>query len=114
LSEMFERSPSDNSLNTTGIICRNVHMLLRRQESGSSLETPSGVTLEDGAHVLRCSSVTLEPGANKVAFRTQVRAQLGTWTQVGGKGAGTRKHCPRFGGRGVFASLTHLSFCLCP
>ncbi|XP_020008295.1 trafficking protein particle complex subunit 10 isoform X1 [Castor canadensis] len=79
LSEMFERSPSDNSLNTTGIICRNVHMLLRRQESGSSLETPSGVTLEDGAHVLRCSSVTLEPGANKVAFRTQAK-EPGTYT----------------------------------
>ncbi|XP_005375931.1 PREDICTED: trafficking protein particle complex subunit 10 [Chinchilla lanigera] len=79
LSEMFERSPSDNSLNTTGIICRNVHMLLRRQESGSSLEAPSGVTLEDGAHVLRCSSVTLEPGANRIAFRTQAK-EPGTYT----------------------------------
>ncbi|KAM6162605.1 trafficking protein particle complex subunit 10 [Erethizon dorsatum] len=79
LSEMFERSPSDNSLNTTGIICRNVHMLLRRQESGSSLEAPSGLALEDGAHVLRCSTVTLEPGANRVAFRTQVK-EPGTYT----------------------------------
>lgn len=77
LSEMCERSPSDNSLSTTGIICRNVHMLLRRQEGGSSLETPSGLALEDGAHVLRCSSVTLQPGANRVTFRTQVRAGLG-------------------------------------
>ncbi|XP_023571664.1 trafficking protein particle complex subunit 10 isoform X2 [Octodon degus] len=79
LSEMFERSPSDNSLNTTGIICRNVHMLLRRQESASSLEAPVGVALEDGAHVLRCSSVTLEPGANRVAFRTQAK-EPGTYT----------------------------------
>jgi hypothetical protein len=78
LSEMLERSPSDNSLNTTGIICRNVHMLLRRQESGSSLEPPSGLALEDGAHVLRCSSVTLQPGANKIAFKTQVWAGLGS------------------------------------
>lgn len=72
LYEMFERSPSDNSLNTTGIICKNVHMLLRRQESSASLETPSGVALEDGAHVLKCSGVTLEPGANRITFRTQV------------------------------------------
>ncbi|ELV10336.1 Trafficking protein particle complex subunit 10 [Tupaia chinensis] len=79
LYEMFERSPSDNSLNTTGIICRNVHMLLRRQESNSSLETSSGVALEDGAHVLRCSSVTLEPGANKITFRTQAK-EPGTYT----------------------------------
>ncbi|XP_006876848.1 PREDICTED: trafficking protein particle complex subunit 10 [Chrysochloris asiatica] len=79
LYEMFERSPSDNSLNTTGIICKNVHMLLRRQESNSSLEVPSGVVLEDGSHVLKCSSVTLEPGANKVLFRTQAK-EPGTYT----------------------------------
>ncbi|KAL2805473.1 trafficking protein particle complex subunit 10 isoform b [Daubentonia madagascariensis] len=79
LYEMFERSPSDNSLNTTGIICRNVHMLLRRQESSSSLETPSGVALEEGAHMLRCSNVTLEPGPNKITFRTQAK-EPGTYT----------------------------------
>ncbi|EDL97054.1 rCG60585, partial [Rattus norvegicus] len=76
---MLERSPSDNSLNTTGIICRNVHMLLRRQESGSSLEPPSGLALEDGAHVLRCTSVTLQPGANKIVFKTQAK-EPGTYT----------------------------------
>lgn len=79
LSEMLERSPSDNSLHTTGIICRNVHMLLRRQESVSSLEAPSGLALEDGAHVLKCSSVTLQPGANKIEFRTQAK-EPGTYT----------------------------------
>lgn len=78
LYEMFERSPSDNSLNTTGIICKNVHMLLRRQESSTSLETSSGVALEDGAHVLKCSGVTLEPGANRITFRTQVRVEVGS------------------------------------
>lgn len=72
LYEMYERSPSDNSLNTTGIICKNVHMLLRRQESSSSLEIPIGLTLEDGAHVLKCSNLILEPGINKITFRTQV------------------------------------------
>lgn len=72
LYEMFERSPSDNSLNTTGIICKNVHMLLRRQESSTALDTPSGVALDDGAPVLKCCGVTLEPGANTITFRTQV------------------------------------------
>ncbi|XP_030874651.1 trafficking protein particle complex subunit 10 [Leptonychotes weddellii] len=79
LYEMFERSPSDNSLNTTGIICKNVHMLLRRQESSTSLETSSGVALEDGAHVLKCNDVTLEPGANRITFRTQAK-EPGTYT----------------------------------
>ena len=77
LYEMFERSPSDNSLNTTGIICKNVHMLLRRQESGTALDSPSGVALEDGAHVLKCGGVTLEPGANAITFRTQVCVEVG-------------------------------------
>uniref|UniRef100_A0A8B9YCB8 Trafficking protein particle complex subunit 10 n=1 Tax=Bos mutus grunniens TaxID=30521 RepID=A0A8B9YCB8_BOSMU len=79
LYEMFERSPSDNSLNTTGIICKNVHMLLRRQESSTSLEASSGLALEDGAHVLRCAGVTLQPGPNTIVFRTQAR-EPGTYT----------------------------------
>lgn len=72
LSEMYERSPSDNSLNTAGIICKNTHMLLRRQESSTSLDVPSGVTLEDGAHVLKCNNLTLEPGDNRITFNIQV------------------------------------------
>lgn len=72
LYEMYERNPSDNSLNTTGIICKNVHMLLRSQESISSLELPTGLSLEDGAHALKCSNLILEPGVNKITFRTQV------------------------------------------
>ncbi|XP_057401335.1 trafficking protein particle complex subunit 10 isoform X3 [Balaenoptera acutorostrata] len=79
LCEMFERSPSDNSLHTTGIICKNVHMLLRKQESGASLEAPSGAALEAGAHVLKCNAVTLEPGPNTVTFRTQAK-EPGTYT----------------------------------
>ncbi|XP_064413277.1 trafficking protein particle complex subunit 10 isoform X2 [Latimeria chalumnae] len=80
LYEMYERSPSDSSLNSTGIICKNVHMVLRRQESTSSLETPSGgVSMEDGAHMLKCSDVTLEPGINKITFETQAK-EPGTYT----------------------------------
>ncbi|XP_058920759.1 trafficking protein particle complex subunit 10 isoform X2 [Kogia breviceps] len=79
LCEVFERSPSDNSLHTTGIICKNVHMLLRKQESGTSLEAPSGAALEAGAHVLRCTAVTLEPGPNAITFSTQAK-EPGTYT----------------------------------
>ncbi|XP_076772930.1 trafficking protein particle complex subunit 10 isoform X2 [Arvicanthis niloticus] len=79
LSEVLERSPSDNALHSTGIICRNVHMLLRKQEGGPSLEPSSALALEDGAHVLKCSSVTLQPGANKIAFKTQAK-EPGTYT----------------------------------
>ncbi|XP_053165600.1 trafficking protein particle complex subunit 10 [Hemicordylus capensis] len=79
LYEMYERSPSDNSLNTTGIICKNVHMLLRRQESTSSLEIPPGLTLEDGAHMLKCSNLILEPGVNKITFKIQGK-EPGTYT----------------------------------
>ncbi|XP_029069669.1 trafficking protein particle complex subunit 10 isoform X3 [Monodon monoceros] len=79
LCEMFERSPSDNSLHTTGIICKNVHVLLRKQESGASLEAPSGAALEAGAHVLKCTAVTLEPGPNAITFRTQAK-EPGTYT----------------------------------
>uniref|UniRef100_A0A8B9Q831 Trafficking protein particle complex subunit 10 n=1 Tax=Apteryx owenii TaxID=8824 RepID=A0A8B9Q831_APTOW len=79
LYEMYERSPSDNSLNTTGIICKNVHMLLRRQESSTSLDIPSGVTLEDGAHMLKCNDLILEPGINKISFKTQAK-EPGTYT----------------------------------
>ncbi|XP_032485859.1 trafficking protein particle complex subunit 10 isoform X3 [Phocoena sinus] len=79
LCEMFERSPSDNSLHTTGIICKNVHVLLRKQESGASLEAPSGAALEAGAHVLKCNAVTLEPGPNAITFRTQAK-EPGTYT----------------------------------
>ncbi|XP_059956383.1 trafficking protein particle complex subunit 10 isoform X4 [Mesoplodon densirostris] len=79
LCEVFERSPSDSSLHTTGIICKNVHMLLRKQESGASLEAPSGAALEAGAHMLKRTAVTLEPGPNAITFRTQAK-EPGTYT----------------------------------
>ncbi|XP_020926737.1 trafficking protein particle complex subunit 10 [Sus scrofa] len=79
LHEVLERSPSDHSLSSAGIICKNVHMLLRRQEGAAALEVAAGLALEDGAHVLRCSGVTLQPGANTVTFRTQAK-EPGTYT----------------------------------
>uniref|UniRef100_A0A4W5MKS6 Trafficking protein particle complex subunit 10 n=1 Tax=Hucho hucho TaxID=62062 RepID=A0A4W5MKS6_9TELE len=47
LYEMQDRSPSDSSLNSTGVVCKNMHLLLRRHDSSASLDTPtrSSVTL---------------------------------------------------------------------
>ncbi|MGH0129853.1 UNVERIFIED_CONTAM: hypothetical protein FKN15_039997 [Acipenser sinensis] len=79
LYEMHDKSPSDNSLNSTGVICKNVHLLLRHQESGSSIETQSGVPLEDSAQVLKTTDVLLEPGFNKIVF-TAPAHEPGTYT----------------------------------
>ncbi|XP_041114693.1 trafficking protein particle complex subunit 10-like isoform X2 [Polyodon spathula] len=79
LYEMHDKSPSDNSLNSTGVICKNVHLLLRHQESVSSIETPSGVSLEDSAQVLKTTDVLLEPGFNKIVF-TAPAHKPGTYT----------------------------------
>lgn len=70
---MFERSLFDNFLNMIGIICRNVYMFLRRQESSFFLEMFLGVVLEEGVYVLRCSFVILELGVNQIIFRIQVK-----------------------------------------
>uniref|UniRef100_A0A8C7RHC5 Trafficking protein particle complex 10 n=1 Tax=Oncorhynchus mykiss TaxID=8022 RepID=A0A8C7RHC5_ONCMY len=52
LYEMQDRSPSDSSLNSTGVVCKNMHLLLRRHDSSASLDTPT-------AGALPRSSVTL-------------------------------------------------------
>lgn len=72
LAELSERSPADGALSTAGIICRNAHLLLRRSDSSTGPEAPASLALDDGAHVLRSSGITLEPGPNLVTFRTQV------------------------------------------
>eukprot|EP00061_Rhincodon_typus_P006087 g26346.t1 len=71
LYELYDRSLSDSSLNSSGIICKNMHLLLRRQESSSSLERPSDLPLGDAAHTLRTSNILLQPGANIIHFNTQ-------------------------------------------
>ncbi|XP_028656367.1 trafficking protein particle complex subunit 10 isoform X1 [Erpetoichthys calabaricus] len=73
LYEMYDKSPSDNSLNSTGVICKNVHLLLRRQESVSSIEMPSAISVEDGAQSLRANNTLLQPGLNKIVFSTQAK-----------------------------------------
>ncbi|XP_071988107.1 LOW QUALITY PROTEIN: trafficking protein particle complex subunit 10-like [Engystomops pustulosus] len=79
LSEMQEKSPSEGALVSTGVICRNVHMLLRQPDASTPLERPPGLSLDNDAHTLRCSNVTLQPGLNHITFHTQAQ-ESGTYT----------------------------------
>uniref|UniRef100_A0A8C1LNQ3 Trafficking protein particle complex 10 n=1 Tax=Cyprinus carpio TaxID=7962 RepID=A0A8C1LNQ3_CYPCA len=75
LCEMLEHSPSDNTLSSAGLACRNMHLLMRRNDSATSLDTPNtaltALALEDGAQMLRASDVTLSPGNNSIVFTSQ-------------------------------------------
>uniref|UniRef100_A0A3B3RF46 Trafficking protein particle complex subunit 10 n=1 Tax=Paramormyrops kingsleyae TaxID=1676925 RepID=A0A3B3RF46_9TELE len=79
LYEMQDRSPSDGALNSTGVICKNVHLLLRRQDSAVSLDTPSvnTISMEDGAQLLKTHDVSLLPGNNDILFTAP---EPGTYT----------------------------------
>ncbi|XP_067897407.1 trafficking protein particle complex subunit 10 isoform X2 [Heterodontus francisci] len=79
LYELHDRSPSDSSLISSGIICKNMHLLLRRQESSTSLERSSALPVEDAAHVLRTNGVPLQPGINIVHFKTEAK-EAGIYT----------------------------------
>ncbi|XP_030059623.1 trafficking protein particle complex subunit 10 isoform X2 [Microcaecilia unicolor] len=79
LYEMHERNPADSSLTTSGVICKNTHMLLRWQESSTFLETPTPLSLDNNANTLKRSSVTLQPGLNTVTFSIQAK-EAGTYT----------------------------------
>uniref|UniRef100_A0A8C1RAR2 Trafficking protein particle complex 10 n=1 Tax=Cyprinus carpio TaxID=7962 RepID=A0A8C1RAR2_CYPCA len=72
LCEILEHSPSDNTLSSAGVACKNMHLLMRRHDSTTSLDTPnttpSAVAMEDGAQMLRASDVTLLPGNNSIVF----------------------------------------------
>lgn len=77
LCEIQEHSPSDNTLNSTGVVCKNMHLLMRRHDSATSLDTPntapSTLTMEDGAQMLKANDVTLLPGNNSIIFTASVR-----------------------------------------
>ncbi|XP_078089198.1 trafficking protein particle complex subunit 10 isoform X1 [Mustelus asterias] len=79
LYELYDRSPSDSSLNSSGIICKNMHLLLGRPESSSSLEPSSGLAVEDAAYALRTSDILLKPGTNIIHFQTEAK-EAGTYT----------------------------------
>uniref|UniRef100_A0A8C2BHS1 Trafficking protein particle complex 10 n=1 Tax=Cyprinus carpio TaxID=7962 RepID=A0A8C2BHS1_CYPCA len=84
LCEMLEHSPSDNTLSSAGLACRNMHLLMRRNDSATSLDTPNtaltALALEDGAQMLRASDVTLSPGNNSIIFTAPVRISLDSQT----------------------------------
>ncbi|XP_064183833.1 trafficking protein particle complex subunit 10-like isoform X1 [Anguilla rostrata] len=81
LHEMHDRSPSDNGLNSAGVVCKNVHLLLRRRGSSASLDPPGhvGVAVDDGAQLLKTSEVVLSPGNNSILF-TAPSGEPGTYT----------------------------------
>lgn len=81
MDEVQDRSPSDNSLNSTGVVCKNTHLLIRRHESNSPPETPNCVSpptvaMKEGAQMLKVQDVTLEPGNNSITFTAPVRWSL--------------------------------------
>uniref|UniRef100_A0A3P9CRI6 Trafficking protein particle complex subunit 10 n=1 Tax=Maylandia zebra TaxID=106582 RepID=A0A3P9CRI6_9CICH len=81
LDEIQDRSPSDNSLNSTGVICKNTHLLMRRHDSNSPPDTPNCISpptvgIKEGAQMLKVQDVTLEPGNNSITFT----APPGTYT----------------------------------
>ncbi|TNN45294.1 Trafficking protein particle complex subunit 10 [Liparis tanakae] len=62
LDEIQDRSPTDNSLNSTGVVCKNTHLVMRRHDGGgggSPPDTPACVapppvtTVKDGGQMLR-------------------------------------------------------------
>ncbi|XP_016113930.1 trafficking protein particle complex subunit 10 [Sinocyclocheilus grahami] len=82
LCEILEHSSSDNALSSAGVACRNMHLLMRRHDSSTSLDTPNtapAVAMEDAAQMLRASDVTLLPGNNSIVF-TAPSQKPGTYT----------------------------------
>ena len=77
LDEIHDRSPSDNSLNSTGVVCKNTHLIMRRHDSSSPPDTPNcvspAVPMKEGAQMLKVQDVTLEPGNNRITFTAPVR-----------------------------------------
>lgn len=77
LEEIHDRSPTDNSLNSTGVVCKNTHLVIRRHDSSSPPNTPSilspaAITVKEGAQMLQVYDVTLQPGNNSIMFTAPV------------------------------------------
>ncbi|XP_068602588.1 trafficking protein particle complex subunit 10 [Brachionichthys hirsutus] len=84
LDEILDRSPTDNSLSLTGVVCKNTHLVMRRHDSNSPPDTPNclsppAVTMKEGAQMLKVQDLTLEPGNNSIVF-TAPSGQPGTYT----------------------------------
>lgn len=81
LEEIQDRSPMDNSLNSTGVVCKNSHLVMRLHDNNSPPDTPNcvsppAVSMKDGAQMLKVQDVTLEPGDNSIVFTASVRDTL--------------------------------------
>lgn len=79
LDEIQDRSPSDNSLISAGVVCKNTHLVMRRHDSNSPPDSPNNtsppaVAMMEGALMLKVQDVTLEPGNNSIVFTAPVRA----------------------------------------
>ncbi|XP_054643818.1 trafficking protein particle complex subunit 10 [Dunckerocampus dactyliophorus] len=84
MDEVHDRSPSDNSLTSAGVVCKNTHLIIRRHDSNSPQDTPNcvsppPVTLKEGVQMLRVHNVTLVPGDNSI-FLTAPSNQPGSYT----------------------------------
>ncbi|XP_038870385.1 trafficking protein particle complex subunit 10-like [Salvelinus namaycush] len=85
LEEIQDCSPSDpRSLNSTGMVCKNTHLVMRRHDSSPSPDTPNlvspvPVVMDDGANMLMSGDVTLLPGNNSIVFSVPSQ-ELGTYT----------------------------------
>ncbi|XP_062868707.1 trafficking protein particle complex subunit 10 [Trichomycterus rosablanca] len=83
LHEMHDRSPTDNTLTSTSMVCKNVHMVLRGSEGSFPLDTSSATgsafNMEAGMQMLKTKDVTLQPGNNSILFNAPT-TQAGTYT----------------------------------
>ncbi|KAJ8246715.1 hypothetical protein GJAV_G00254590 [Gymnothorax javanicus] len=86
LHPVHDRSPSDDTLNSVGVACRNVHLLMQRRPRSSASPDPLshdgcavGVAIDDSAQLLKASGVVLSPGNNSILF-TAPTGEPGTYT----------------------------------
>ncbi|XP_051937944.1 trafficking protein particle complex subunit 10 [Hippocampus zosterae] len=94
MDEAHDRSPSDDSLSSAGVVCKNAHLVIRRHDGGSPQDasrTPRGhagptgaapatpVALKEGARMLTGRRIALEPGDNRVVL-TAPSDEPGTYT----------------------------------
>ncbi|XP_042201859.1 trafficking protein particle complex subunit 10 [Callorhinchus milii] len=71
--ELREKGPqADAPLASSGVVCRNSHMLLRRQDSNTSSGRGADVTREEASRSLRATGVQLRPGKNTVTLSAVV------------------------------------------
>lgn len=78
LDEVYDRSPTDSSLNSTGVVCKNTHLLIHRHDSNSlpdipNCVSPPAITLNEGSKMLKVEDVTLDPGNNSIILTAPVR-----------------------------------------